>query len=102
MKHWHLFLPFAALVVLIGIMGYQYGRVSPPSETEVITRWAHEYVGWAGGAAEVTDCSARPGKDDVWIVITCRSEAPHQSITYSVDRSGELVGPSAPVVGQEA
>lgn len=102
MKGWILFLPFAALVVLTGYLGYQMGKAAPPSEGEVIARWAEEYVAWAGADAKVTDCSATPGRGDVWMVITCIPDTPQQSITYQVNRAGQLVRPSAGQTGPEA
>lgn len=101
MKHWPLFLPFAAMVALAGYIGFQLGSVSLPSEGEVIARWANEYSSWAGGSADPTDCSARPGQGDVWMIITCVPDAPQQSITYHVARTGQLVSPQNIFIGSE-
>ncbi|SHG80835.1 hypothetical protein SAMN05444003_1024 [Cognatiyoonia sediminum] len=102
MRSWVLFIPFAALVVLSGYLGYQMGKVAPPSEGDVIARWAEKYVAWAGGDAKATDCSATPGRGEVWMIITCVPDAPQQSISYQVNRAGQLVQPGAGQSGPEA
>ena len=102
MNRWILFLPFIGLVVLAGYVGYRMGSVALPSEGEVIARWADEYVGWAGGSAMPTDCYARPGQGEVWMIITCVPDAPKQSITYHVTRNGQLASPDQVFEGPEA
>lgn len=101
-KPWVLFLPFAAIVVLSGYFGFQIGRAAPPSEGEVIARWADEYTRWAGEGASPTDCSAKPGMGEVWMVITCVPNGTLQSITYHVTRAGELARPQEILSEQEA
>lgn len=62
------------LILLLGMattLGLSAGLwVVRLDETRVINRLAADYVE-AGGRAE--DCTARPGVEPVWIVVTCGS-----------------------------
>ena len=96
------YLPVVLAIVLTGVVGFQLGRAAPPSEGEVIERWAAEYVAWAGADAKATDCFAMPGGGEVWIVITCVPKAPQQTITYAVMRDGNLAQPAKLTIKSDA
>lgn len=96
------FLPLMALICFVGYLGFQLGRAAPPSEGDVIAKWAAEYVAWAGGQAKPTDCYATPGGGDVWMVITCVPMHPQQTIQYAVKRDGSLARPAKTHAGQSA
>lgn len=67
-----LFIPFAGLVVLAGILGFRVGQASAPSETAIILRWANAYVDEIGETAQVSHCAAKPhALDEIWMLITC-------------------------------
>ena len=64
----------AVLCLMAAVLGTLWGRqaASPPSETEVINRWAADYVAEVGAGAELTDCVATPGRaEGVWLIIRC-------------------------------
>jgi len=70
MKRVVFFLPVAALVVLAGYLGLQYGQV--PSETEIINRYAATYLQTAPTGASPTDCAAATHPDPgIRMVINC-------------------------------
>ena len=89
-----LFLPLAALVVLTGYLGLRLGQ--PPSETEIIARYAARYVAEAGPGAQVTDCAAAPHPQARMVVVCHHSDG--ASYRYVVGARGGLIrsgGPSA-------
>ena len=96
------YLPVVLAIVLTGVVGFQLGRAAPPSEGDVIERWAAEYVAWAGADAKATDCFAMPGGGEVWIVITCVPKAPQQTITYAVMRDDNLAQPGKMSIKSDA
>ncbi|MGJ8622277.1 MAG: hypothetical protein ACSHW1_05820 [Yoonia sp.] len=64
------FLPFAALLVFVAYLGFQYGRL--PSETEIINRYAAAYMASAPSGAAPTDCAATSHPDEaIRMVINC-------------------------------
>ena len=91
-----LFLPFAALVVLAGVLGWQMGQ--PVSETAIIERYAAQYVRVFGDGAAVTDCLAVPGEGDVRLTVVCTHPGGGTAL-YPVDARGGLIletgGPEA-------
>jgi hypothetical protein len=95
MKGWMLFMPFAALVLVAGVVGYRMGQL--PSETEIITRYAAAYVSMAGEGAELTDCAATPHPDPaVRLVINCAHPNGVSTSFYVGPRGEPLPEPQGP------
>ena len=81
------FAPFAGVVVLAGILGFQMGQ--PVGETEIIEAVAQRYVTDFNG--ELTDCHATSGETDgVRLLITCR-KSDGRKVQYSVGERGRIL-----------
>jgi len=80
------------LCLVAAVLGLIWGRqaAQPLSETEVIERWASDYVRRQGADAQRTDCLARPGPAGIWMVIVCTptkaGAVPH---VYQIGPDGE-------------
>lgn len=83
-------LPLAALLALAGAFGFYLGVASAPlTESEIIERYAAEYVAETGGAR--TDCYGVPsGVDGVRLVVICEAEG-SEAWFRAVDARGEWV-----------
>ena len=81
------FLPFGALVLAGGVMGYRYGWIAANmTETAAIEAYAARYVRDYGG--QMSDCLAVPGAR-VWLEVRCG--AGDALVVYEVNRLGGLV-----------
>lgn len=92
MPRWVWFMPFAALVLALGIWGFRLGWFAATlTETDVIQAYTARYLDTQQKDAKATDCAARPGRQaKVWIVVTCI--APDGArYDYPVDRFGRLL-----------
>jgi len=91
MKWGMLFLPLVALIAFAGYLGLRWGQ--PPSDTEIITRYAAAYLDSAPSGAAETDCAATPHPDEaIRMVVTCTH--PFGLITtYYVGPRGEALPP---------
>ncbi|WP_108815836.1 hypothetical protein [Loktanella sp. Alg231-35] len=70
MRRVYIFLPLAALIAFAAYLGWQRGQ--PPSDTEIINRYAAAYLEIAPTGASPTDCAATPHPDDaIRMVINC-------------------------------
>lgn len=97
MTRWMYFIPFAALVVVAGIVGYRMGQL--PDETEIITRYAASYVAMAGAGAALTDCAATTHPDPaVRLVINCAHPGGLTTTFYVGPRGEALPQPSGPAI----
>lgn len=83
-------LPLAAVLALAGVFGLWLGVASAPmTESEVIERYAAEYVTETGG--ERTDCYAVPaGVEGVWMIVICEAEG-SEAWFRAVDARGDRV-----------
>lgn len=100
MPRWLFFAPLAALVMAVAALGLRQGYVRATlTETDVINRYAAQYLQEAGPGAALTDCLARPGqRAGVWLVVICTAPAQAGSYAYYVNRLGALefrAGPEA-------
>ncbi|WP_295315642.1 hypothetical protein [Roseobacter sp.] len=91
MPAWLWFAPLVAIILVLGLWAFRLGWiVATITETDVINRWAAHYLATAGGDARASDCVARPGRETVWIIVTC--EGPQgRRFDYPVDRLGRLL-----------
>ena len=89
MRRSALFLPFGALVLFAGYLGWRESKI--PSESDVINHYAARYVAEAADGADVTDCFARPHYGtQVRLVVVC--EHPTGAVTrYYVGLHGQLL-----------
>ena len=86
-----LLLPFAALAILAGVLGWRAGQV--PDEGAILEHYAARWEA-LGGAR--TDCTGQPGTGEVRMVVTCGSE--DQRMVWRVDERGREItggGPEA-------
>ena len=83
-------LPLAALLALAGAFGLWLGVAwAPPSESEIIERWAAEYVATTGG--DRLDCYGVPsGVDGVRLMVICEAEG-SEAWFVAVDARGARV-----------
>lgn len=84
--------PFGALVLFFAVIGFRYGAMAlSTTETEVINRYAAQYLEDAGGSAALTDCVAYPSDDlGIWLVVRCAAPQRAQAYEYFVNRVGGL------------
>ncbi len=83
----------ALLCLAAAWLGLRAGRV--PSETEIIDRYAAQYLERAGAGARATDCVARPHSDRaVRLVVTCAAPDGTRAIFFA-GRRGQPVPPPA-------
>lgn len=88
-----LFLPFAAMVALAGVLGFRMGQ--PLSETDIINHFAAVYLAQAGNGAAPTDCLAIANPDPaIRLVVVCTHPggAVYQ---YPVGPRGRLIAPAS-------
>ncbi len=83
-------LPLAALLTVAGAFGLYLGVVSAPlSESDIIERYAREYVESTGG--ERLDCYGVPsGVEGVRLMVICEAEG-SEAWFAAVDARGERV-----------
>lgn len=95
MMRYAIFLPLAGLIAFAGYLGLQSGK--PPSDSEVINRYAAAYLEAAPSGAAATDCAATPHPDEsIRMVITCAHPF-GLTTTYFVGPRGEaLPEPAGP------
>jgi hypothetical protein len=91
-----LFLPLAALIAFAAYLGWQLGQ--PPTDAEIINRYAAAYLDAAPTGASPTDCTATPHPDAaIRMVISCAHPF-GLTTTYFVGPLGDVVpapqGPS--------
>ena len=93
-------LPLAALLALAGALGLYLGVSSvPPGESEIIERYAAEYVAQTGGAR--TDCYGVPsGVEGVRMIVICEAEG-SEAWFRAVDARGAPVDATS-VFGEDA
>lgn len=95
MKRWMYFIPVATLVVFAGFLGLRNGDV--PGETEIINRYAADYLSTAPEGAELTDCVATPHPDEaIRMVIICTHESGLITTYYVGPRGQALPEPQGP------
>lgn len=84
--------PFAVFVFFWATVGFRYGvKVLETTETEVINRYATQYLVDAGEGAALTDCVAYPSTDlGIWLVVSCAAPLRAASFDYYVNRIGGL------------
>ncbi len=97
MAYWIYFIPVVGLVVFAAYLGLRAGDI--PSETDIINRYAADYMSTAPDGADPTDCAATPHPDAaIRMVISCAHES-GLTTTYFVGPRGEALpepqGPSA-------
>ncbi len=86
-------LALCAVSAALGLRaGWQYANLT---ETDVIEAAIANYVAHETGlghAPAETDCSARPGEGDVWIVVLCMplSDAATRRTEYFISRFGRM------------
>lgn len=91
MPRWLWWAPFALLTLAGAIYVFRLGLIAATiTETDVINRYAQDYVEGAGAGAAFEDCHARPAEDEpgIWIVVVCVGSEGRQS--YHVNRFGGL------------
>ena len=91
MPRWLWWAPFALLTLAAAIYVFRLGVIAATiTETDVINRYAQEYLRDAGAGASLTDCHARPGTAEPgsWIVVVCAG--PDGRRSYHVNRFGGL------------
>ena len=89
------FLPVAALVGLVGFLGYRAGQV--PTETQIINRYAAIYLDQSKEGAQPTDCAAAPYPDPVIrLMITCAHRSGEITTFFVGARGRALPPPAAP------
>lgn len=89
MTRWIWWTPFVGLVLIAGVVGYQFGRAyAPLNETQVISRIANAHLQERGGRAE--DCFAVPGVGEVWLQVVCAGTV------YKVDRRARVIAVEEP------
>lgn len=91
MPRWLWWAPFALLTLAGAIYVFRLGLIAATiTETDVISRYAQDYVAEAGAGAALTDCHARPGNEEpgIWIVVICAG--PDGVRSYHVNRFGGL------------
>lgn len=100
MPRWLWWTPVGALILGFALIGLRWGWIAATiTETDVINRYAAQYVETQGGA--LSDCVAYPGLGDVWLVVRC-ARGQDAVYAYHVNRLGRLVpGPDA-LTGPEA
>ncbi|PVA12096.1 hypothetical protein DC366_02795 [Pelagivirga sediminicola] len=88
---WLFYVPVIALVAASAVIGLSLGRkAARTDETDMISQIAARYVAEAGGAARVTDCTARPATSQVlWLVVTCMAPG-REGREYFIDRFGAV------------
>ena len=70
MPRWFWFVPFGVFIAFAAYIGWQRGQ--PPTDTEIINRYAAAYLEVAPTGAAATDCAATPHPDaTIRMVITC-------------------------------
>ncbi len=87
-----MFLPLLGLIAVAAILGWRFGQ--PVTESEIINRYAAEYVHKIGAGARLEDCYGKPAAARaVRLVVVCRhpSGVVH---SYPTGRGGALVGMS--------
>ncbi len=96
MNRWVIMMPVAGLAGLAAILGFRMGQ--PMTETEIINRYAAEYVETFGGEAMLTDCIATAGKGTVRLIVQC-THADGRRAVFPAGNRGELLplteGPEA-------
>ncbi len=96
MNRWLIVLPIAGLVAFAGILGFRVGQ--PVTETDIINRYAAEYVAEFGAGAVLTDCLATAGTGNVRLVVRCQHPDGREAIYPAGPRGGLLemnTGPEA-------
>ena len=85
--------PFGVFLVFWAVIGFRYGsKAVGTTETEVINRYAAQYLEDAGEGAMLTDCMAYPGTElGIWLVISCAPPLREMAFEYNVNRVGRLV-----------
>ncbi len=98
MPRWIFFAPLIGLIAATAVIGLSLGRkAATTTETATIERMAARYVVDAGGAARITDCTARPAVSaQLWLVVTCTPPGGPGAFEYFVDRFGALEHRSVP------
>lgn len=98
MPRWIFFAPLIGLIAATAVIGLSLGRrAALTTETEVIERIAGRYVVDAGGAARMTDCTARPAVSaQLWLVVTCMPPDASVAYEYFIDSFGALEHFSTP------
>ena len=61
--------PIAGLALLAAIAGWRFGQ--PVSETQIIEKFADQYIREASGGAARTDCLAVAGSGEVRLTVVC-------------------------------
>ncbi|MEM8577650.1 MAG: hypothetical protein AAGF60_07340 [Pseudomonadota bacterium] len=90
-------LPFGGLLAAVAVLGLRYGgQAAALTETDVINTYAARYVAAQGEGARLTDCVARPGQGEVWLVVSCTAPGGTPIYDYHVNRFGALIDPPAP------
>lgn len=90
------FLPLGALIAFAAYLGLQFGKL--PSETQIINRYAAEYMRIAPAGAKPTDCAATSHPNaGVRMVINCVHDS-GVTTSFFVNARGSVVpqpqGPS--------
>lgn len=76
---------------LAAVLGYQWQR--PVSDTDIIDRYAAEFVATTGGQA--TECQAVPGgTETIRMVITCAAGTERETIYHVGPRGARLTAPA--------
>ncbi|WP_370401805.1 hypothetical protein [Sulfitobacter sp. JB4-11] len=91
MPRWLWWAPFALLTLVGAIYVFRLGFIAATiTETDVINRYAADYVAETGSGAALADCHARPGRGEpgIWIVVVCAG--PEGVRSYHVNRFGGL------------
>ena len=84
--------PFGVFLVFWAVIGFRYGsKAVSTTETEVINRYAAQYLEDAGEGAELTDCIAYPSSElGIWLVVSCAPPLRALPFEYHVNRVGSL------------
>lgn len=82
------FLSLLGIAGIAAILGWRMGQ--PVTETDIISRYAADYVETHGAGAKLTDCVATPGTGDVRLVVRC-SHPDGRRAVYPAGPRGELL-----------
>jgi len=96
MPRWLWWAPVALVTVYGAVFAFRSGWVAANlTETDVINRFAAQYLKDAGAGASVNQCAARPSTlSGVWLVVTCTAPAGRQ-YRYFAAPSGARIVPGA-------
>ena len=95
MPRWLWWAPLGILVLTFALIGLRIGWIAATmTETDVINRFAAQYIAEQGGTAALSDCVAYPADDQpgIWLVVRCTPQGGLEpsAYLYHVNRFGGL------------